>query len=108
VLPSELDDTHGYGVSVEGLAGAPDTYFHIRQSVIRDATLAGISYLGATGTISGSRVNGSDFAVAWSGWPQPPNDAGDNDLDGDLVDGISHQDLAPIPAPEPVLPNVEE
>jgi hypothetical protein len=103
VAPRPLDSAYGYGLQVEGLAGAPGVVMDVRETQVMDATLAGILYYQAGGTISGSVVSGADFAVVYAGGTGPPTDAGDNVLDGDVVSGLSRQELEPSPAPPPVF-----
>jgi hypothetical protein len=104
VAPQPADGAFGYGIQVEGLPGAPATVVRLRNSLIQDAQQAAILYSGATGSITRSVTRGGDFAVVWGGWPVPPDDLGGNQLEGNLVNGISRQDLIPSPAPPPITP----
>jgi hypothetical protein len=106
VLPRPQDGRYGFGLQVSGIVGAPDTLFHANQSLIQDASMAGINYQQASGTLSETVVRGGDFALVWGGWPTPPADGGGNVLEGLLTNGISHQELEPSPAPDPVIPTM--
>jgi hypothetical protein len=101
VDPRPLDERFGYGLQVQGLAGAPEAVMHVQGSWITDAPLASILYYRATGTLARSAVSGADFAVAYASTTSPPADGGGNVLEGRYVSGVSPQDLSPSPAPQP-------
>ena len=102
VAPRPLDGAFGYGLQIEGLPNAPATLLHVQRSQVLDASVAGILYFRATGTIPGSVVSGADFAVVYSNAPAPPTDGGGNLLESRAREGISRQQLEPAPAPPPV------
>ncbi|MFC1482507.1 hypothetical protein ACFL51_01745 [Myxococcota bacterium] len=96
-------DTYGYGVQVEGIPGAPRTEFHVIDSQIRDAALAGILYYLAGGTVSGSRIDGVQYTVVMNQGANPVV-MDDNELTGTRESEPEWSSMDPSPTPAPTLP----
>ncbi|MFC1482530.1 hypothetical protein ACFL51_01860 [Myxococcota bacterium] len=103
VAPRTLDDAYGYGIQVEGVPGAPPTVFHVSNSLVQDAELAGILYYLAGGTVSGSQITGGQYTVVMNQGANPVIQD-DNDLSGSLESEPTWSNMEPAPAPEPILP----
>ncbi|MFH2008621.1 MAG: right-handed parallel beta-helix repeat-containing protein [bacterium] len=103
VDPQPLDDKYGYGIQIEGLEGAELPTFHINDCDIRDATLAGVLYFRARGTLSRTLVSGAENSVIMNEGSEP-DILDDNDLSGTVEDAPTWANLYPSPAPPPTLP----
>ncbi|MFC1482617.1 hypothetical protein ACFL51_02305, partial [Myxococcota bacterium] len=103
VYPQALDDAYGYGIQVEGAPGAAPTVFHVRDTTILDAELAGILYYLAGGTVSRSQVTGGQYSIVMNQGANPVIED-DNDLSGTIESEPSWSNMDPAPAPEPLLP----
>ncbi|MFC1482578.1 hypothetical protein ACFL51_02110 [Myxococcota bacterium] len=103
VLPRALDDAYGYGIQVEGEPGAPPTVFHVSESLIQDAEIAGILYYLAGGTVSGSRITGGQYTIVMNQGANPVIQD-DNDLSGSIESDPTWANMDPAPVPEPLLP----
>jgi hypothetical protein len=103
VVPQPHDDAFGYGLQVEGLEILQPLNFDVRSCLIQDASLAGILYYHAQGTISTTSTSGAQYAVAASVGSSP--EIGDNnDLTGTVQDGLFWGSMEPSPAPAPEVP----
>ncbi|MFC1482526.1 hypothetical protein ACFL51_01840, partial [Myxococcota bacterium] len=103
VEPRALDGAYGYGLQVEGVPGAPPTVFDITASRIQDAALAGILYVLAGGTVSGSQITGGQYTIVMNQGANPVIQD-DNDLSGNIESEPAWVTMNPAPAPEPLLP----
>jgi hypothetical protein len=104
VAPRPLDDGFGYGVQVDGTDRAERVAFDVRSCRILDASLAGIVYLDAAGTVTRTEVTGGAYAVVASVGSEP-NIANDNVLEGTLQGGLFWGNMDPCPAPAPAIPD---
>ncbi|MFC1482613.1 hypothetical protein ACFL51_02285, partial [Myxococcota bacterium] len=103
VAPRALDEAFGYGVQVEGIPGAPPTAFDIDSCQIQDATLAGVFYYLAGGTVRGSQITGGQYTVVMNQGANPTIQE-DNDLSGSVESEPTWVNMDPAPAPPPLLP----
>ncbi|MFC1482268.1 DUF1565 domain-containing protein [Myxococcota bacterium] len=103
VLPRALDEAYGYGIQVEGIPWAPATEFHVRDSLIQDAHLAGILYYMAGGTVAGTQISGGQYTIVMNQGANPVIQD-DNDLSGSIESDPEWSNMDPAPAPEPLLP----
>ncbi|MFC1482267.1 right-handed parallel beta-helix repeat-containing protein [Myxococcota bacterium] len=103
VTPRALDGAFGYGIQVEGVPGASPTVFHVSDCLIQDASLAGILYYLAGGTVSGSQISGGQYTVVMNQGANPVIQD-DNELSGSIESEPEWSNMDPSPAPEPVLP----
>lgn len=106
VLGQPLDDLFGYGIQIGGKEGAALPTFHVLDSVIRDAKLAGVLFFRAQGTLSGTTVSGGDYCVAMNeGSSATVTD--NNRLDCEEMSDPQWVNLYPSPAPPPLEPRLE-
>ncbi|MFC1482605.1 hypothetical protein ACFL51_02245 [Myxococcota bacterium] len=103
VFPRALDSAYGYGIQVEGVPGAPPTVFHVSNSLIQDAGLAGILFYLAGGTVSGSQIAGGQYSIVMNQGANPIVED-DNDLSGTLESEPTWANMDPAPVPPPVPP----
>ncbi|MFH2005917.1 MAG: DUF1565 domain-containing protein [bacterium] len=106
VTAQVLDDRYGYGVQIGGLEGqqGPEMpTFDVNDCAIRDATLAGIFYFRARGTLAGSMVSGGENSVIMNEGSEVTI-LDTNELLGTVKSEPSWANLFPAPAPPPALP----
>ena len=84
--------------------GHPRPQFDVSHCLILDATLAGIFYFRAGGTLSGSMVTGGENSVVMNEGSSP-NILDDNALSGTVKSEPTWASLYPSPAPPPSLPS---
>ncbi len=106
VFAQPKDGKYGYGVQIAGWEGADIggfPFFHVRDSVIRDAKLAGVFYRSSEGVLSGTVVSGGEYSVAINICASP-SIGEDNLLSGTVEDEPQWVNLEPSPMPMPAMP----
>ncbi len=106
VFARPKDGKYGYGVQIRGQDDEmPGQFpvFHVRDSEIRDAGLAGLFYHFSTGDLTGSVVSGGEYSVAINRGASP-SIAENNVLSGTVEDDPKAVELTPSPAPMPAMP----
>ncbi|MFH2005402.1 MAG: right-handed parallel beta-helix repeat-containing protein [bacterium] len=107
VSPQPADGSFGFGIQIVGIAdqvGPAMPSFNILGCEILDASLAGVFYYQARGTLSGSVVSGAENSVLMNQGSDPLI-LDDNELSGTVKDEPTWANLDPSPSPPPALPH---
>jgi hypothetical protein len=104
VVSHPLEDAFGYGIQIEGLEDFQPLGFDVLSCIIQDASLSGILYRHAQGTVSDTSISGGPYAVV-ANVGSSPEIADNNNLSGTVHDGLFWGNMDPSPAPTPSLPN---
>ena len=102
VTPRPVDDGFGYGLQAVTRQGASAVVLDIQACRIQEATIAGILYYEADGTLGSSVVRGGEYSVVINGGNLDILET--NDLTGSTQGAPIQMPAEPYPTPPPSTP----
>ncbi len=109
IVAQQSDGRYGYGVQIEGEEDPSQTVVNVTSCLIEGASLAGLFFAGASGTLQSSIIRDGQFTVVMNqgSLPNIPDDNALSGLSG--LSGLAESELMwtsmdPYPAPPPALP----